>query len=276
MKRFRWMFYGAMATLVLGAAGGLIVLYSGIYNVAASSEHTRVVYWLLEQGMRASVRRHASSVVAPPSDAASLLKGAHCFDANCVQCHGGPGQSPAAIGKGMLPNASSLVQTGRDWPIEHIYWVTRHGIRMAGMPAWEFRFDDATLWAIASFVDQELPRMDVAAYRERVQAASGERCDPPRDVMPPDADRGLLTLRNYGCHGCHQIPGITGPDVQVGPSLQGFARRPLIAGIVPNTEENLVRWLREPQVVRPRTLMPDLGVTEQHARDMHAYLASLD
>jgi cytochrome c1 len=62
----------------------------------------------------------------------------------------------------------------------------------------------------------------------------------------------------------------------VGPSLKDFPKRPLIAGALPNTPDNLVRWLRGPQLVRPRTLMPDMGVTEQHARDIHAYLATLD
>jgi cytochrome c len=37
----------------------------------------------------------------------------------------------------------------------------------------------------------------------------------------------------------------------------------------------MLRWIRDPQSVNPRTVMPNLGVTEQHARDMAAYLYSL-
>lgn len=275
-KRARWMMYGMLATLAAAMAGGLGFMYSGLYSVAATSQHTPMVHWALEQGMRASVRRHAAGIEAPAFDAAMLRKGAYCFDVNCVQCHGGPGRAPQPFSMGLLPNAKSLVQTGRDWPPQYIYWVTRHGIRMAGMPAWELRLDDRDLWAIAGFVRHELPALTVEQYRERVAGVDAERCDAPLATAPPDAARGQLAMRQYGCHGCHIVPGITGSEVHVGPPLRGFARRPLIAGAVPNTPENLIQWLRDPQSLRPRTLMPRLGVTEQHARDIQSYLATLD
>lgn len=277
MKRIRWLVTGALLAVAMALLAGLAFVYSGYYNVAASAEHTRVVYWVLEQGMRASVRRHARDLQAPRDiDAALLRKGALCFATHCTQCHGAPGRAPDDLGKGLLPIASSLVQTGRDWPIEEIFWVAKSGIRMAGMPAWEYRLGEQELWGIAAFIDRELPKLDVAQYRQRVAGAASERCEPPRQSAPPDARRGLTTIRQYGCHGCHVIPGITGPDIQVGPSLHGFARRPLIAGVIPNNAENLVQWLRAPTSLRPHTLMPDLAVTEQHARDMQAYLATLD
>jgi mono/diheme cytochrome c family protein len=270
------MLYGAMLTAGLAVIAGLIVMYSGWYSVAASSEHTRLVYWALEQGMRASVRHHAARVRAPDlQEEAALRQGAHCFQMHCVQCHGGPGIAPSDLGKSLLPIPNSLTQTARDWPIEHIYWVTRNGIRMAGMPAWEFRLADEDLWAIAAFVDRELPRLTVDQYRRRIENSAGESCRRPTQRAPPDAQRGLLTLRQYACHGCHIIPGITGPRVHVGPTLEKFARRPLIAGVLPNTPDNLIRWLREPQAMRPRSLMPDMEVTEQHAQDMAAYLGTL-
>jgi cytochrome c1 len=85
-----------------------------------------------------------------------------------------------------------------------------------------------------------------------------------------------MTMRQYGCHGCHKIPGIRGPDIYVGPPLEGFGNRKIIAGVLPHTRENLIRWLRDPLEVSPRTQMPDLDVTEQHAADMAAYLESLE
>lgn len=276
VKRIRWMIYGMLAMAGCTAAGGLALMYSGLYSVAATSQHTAPVYWVLETGMQASVRRHAADVQVPAvfSDA-QLGKGAHCFHAHCAQCHGAPGHAPSGIAMGMLPVASSLVQTGRDWPVQQIYWVARHGIRMAGMPAWEFRLADEELWAIAAFVQRELPYLSVEQYRVRIASAAAARCEAPSQRQSPDAERGRRALRQYGCQGCHIIPGITGPAVHVGPSLLGFASRPLVAGALPNTPENVVRWLREPQALRPRTLMPDMGITEQHAWDMHAYLVTL-
>jgi cytochrome c1 len=62
----------------------------------------------------------------------------------------------------------------------------------------------------------------------------------------------------------------------VGPPLKGVASRVIIGGVLPNSPENMVLWLRHPQKVAPLTAMPDLGVTEQDARDIAAYLATLE
>jgi mono/diheme cytochrome c family protein len=275
--RIRWMIAGAMIAGLLAAAGGLAIMHSGIYNVAASSQHTRLVHWMLEQGMHASVRNRAASTEAPASfDAATLRRGAQCFHVNCVQCHGGPGQAPAEFAGGFLPTATSLVHTAHRLPVEQVYWITRNGIRLTAMPAWEYRLDDSELWAVAAFVDRELPQLTAQQYRERIAEAGTAPCARPATRSPPDAARGLVTMRQYGCQGCHVIPGITGAEVHVGPSLRHFAGRPLLAGALPNTPDNVVRWLLDPQALRPRTLMPDLHVTEQHALDMQAYLATLE
>ena len=45
----------------------------------------------------------------------------------------------------------------------------------------------------------------------------------------------------------------------VGPPLIYFSRRTMIAGELPNTQENLVRWVEHPRQVEPKTAMPDLG-----------------
>ena len=54
-----------------------------------------------------------------------------------------------------------------------------------------------------------------------------------------------------------------------------MAMRAFIAGVSPNTSHNMVRLLREPQRIVPHTAMPALGVTEQDARDIAAYLETL-
>jgi cytochrome c1 len=53
-----------------------------------------------------------------------------------------------------------------------------------------------------------------------------------------------------------------------------MAKRPVIAGSLPNNQANLVRWIRNPQAIDPETAMPMLGVTERDALDMSAYLLS--
>jgi cytochrome c1 len=49
----------------------------------------------------------------------------------------------------------------------------------------------------------------------------------------------------------------------------------MIAGQLPNSPSNLARWIQHPRTVEPKTAMPDLGLTEDQAYDIAAYLYSL-
>ena len=87
--------------------------------------------------------------------------------------------------------------------------------------------------------------------------------------------RGAGLIAAHGCVSCHAIPGVRGPWSAVGPPLDGMARRSYVGGVLPNTPENLVRWLRDPPAIDPRTAMPDVGLTQSEAADIAAYLLTL-
>lgn len=89
------------------------------------------------------------------------------------------------------------------------------------------------------------------------------------------AERGRELIIEYGCGTCHTIPGVRGADGLVGPPLTAFGDRAYIAGALVNTPENLARWIRDPQSVEPGTVMPDLGVSDDEAASIAAYLHSL-
>ncbi len=90
-----------------------------------------------------------------------------------------------------------------------------------------------------------------------------------------DAHRGERVIVEKNCGSCHTIPGITGAHGLVGPPLLWFSRRTYIAGELPNTPENLVHWVQSPKSLEPATAMPTLGLSEQQARDVAAYLYTL-
>jgi cytochrome c1 len=93
---------------------------------------------------------------------------------------------------------------------------------------------------------------------------------------PGDPVRGNQIVLSIGCAACHTIPRIRYPRGEVGPSLDRFALRTYIAGVVPNTAENLTHWVMHPQAIEPRTAMPDLGLTQAQAEDVVAFLYTLD
>jgi putative membrane protein len=89
------------------------------------------------------------------------------------------------------------------------------------------------------------------------------------------ADRGKDVIQRYGCGSCHQIPGVPQAESLVGPSLERIASRVYIAGHLVNEPDTMIAWIRNPQHLRSPTAMPTLGVTEQEARDIAAYLYTL-
>lgn len=88
-------------------------------------------------------------------------------------------------------------------------------------------------------------------------------------------EHGKQVIQAYGCGACHIIPGVRDARGLVGPPLNFYAERTIIAGELPNTPENLVLWLRNPPAVEPKTAMPNLGLSESQAWDVTAYLYTL-
>lgn len=284
-----------LATGVLALAAAAAVVRLGLYDVSATGPHLAPVYRLLETAMHHSVKRRSADIRAPALEGPGRLAlGAACYQAHCEQCHGAPGVAQGALGQGMQPLPGPLIDAARRWQPREVYWITRHGIKMSGMPAWELRLSEDELWAVAAFVDQ-LASLSPAAYARAVAGSGAAACRSTAADCPPGDDcstataAGLepaqprprheparLALRQYACIACHEVPGVVGPQTQVGPPLAHFARRERLPGGLPNTHDNLVRWIREPAGMRPATAMPDMGVTEAHARLMADYLLKLE
>ncbi|SDH41373.1 c-type cytochrome [Variovorax sp. OV700] len=267
-----------------GAAAGALVVYGGLYNVAATEQHTQPVHSLLETAMHQSVKLRARNIETPRLDDEQLvLRGAACFRDKCVQCHGAPGVAQGDIGKSMQPLPGPLVDARHHWKPRELYWITRHGIKMSGMPAWEFRMSDEELWSVVAFLAR-LPDLTPQQYAQatRVEptgaAGAPAACGAAPGAAPVhagDVRRGAQALFQYACNACHTIPGVTSSSPNVGPPLAGIGGRSLIAGKLANTPDNMVRWLRHTHEVDRLTAMPEMGVTEQDARDIAAYLATL-
>lgn len=104
----------------------------------------------------------------------------------------------------------------------------------------------------------------------------GGRYTASEQIVPGGSpERGAQVIERFDCGSCHVIPGISGAGGLVGPPLLWFSRRTFIAGELPNTPANLIRWVRNPPSVEPGTAMPVLGLDEQQARDVAAYLYTL-
>lgn len=91
-----------------------------------------------------------------------------------------------------------------------------------------------------------------------------------------NAPRGLASMKRYGCGSCHNAEGLPRLAPGIAPPLESLTSRAYIAGVLENKPENLVRWIVNPPAIDPLTAMPVVGVTEFDARDIAAYLYSLE
>lgn len=283
--RLRTLAIAVLLMLGLGGAAAGLLVYFGVYDISASDQHTAPVYRVLDYAMRRSViARTRGSAVPDLGDALRVRRGAGHYREHCVQCHGAPGVAPGALALGMTPAPANLVGTARTWKPAELFWVVKHGVKMSGMPAWQYRMTDEEIWDTIAFVaaTASMTPRDYAAMtrdappqgRQRERGAGdGAMASAARRGNP---EAGRRAAHHYLCATCHVIPGIVGANRHVGPPLAGMGKRHFIGGIVPNTPDNMVRWLQNPQQFDPLSAMPALGLSEPDARDIAAYLATLD
>jgi mono/diheme cytochrome c family protein len=262
-----------LVLLLLVALGGAAFVRSGLYDISATDQHLAPTYWLLDTAMKYSVRRRGAKIEVPDlKDEAMIARGASLYRASCESCHGAPGVAPEPFALGMTPTPVPLVHTARHWPPEDVFWVVKEGIKMTGMPAWKYRMRDEDIWDVVAFLPA-MANMTPSQYKdmksppyERRQLSANEK---------PSAERGRKAIEQYACVTCHAIPGVVGPNFPVGPPLAGVGSRVMLGGVLPNSPENLARWIRTPQAFAPLSAMPNLGVSEADARDIAAFLATL-
>lgn len=163
--------------VIIVAVAGLIIMFSGIYDVAATKHHSAPVAWALDQAMTASVDHHASSVkVIEQNDRADTLAGFVRFDNLCVPCHGAPGIERSDAGKGLYPRGPDLVEAESTWTDAQLFWIIKHGIKDTGMPAFSLTHSDVQIWSIVAFL-RYLPEVTPQDYKIMQDSLGGLRTE---------------------------------------------------------------------------------------------------
>ena len=220
-----------VATLVVSLliAGGVAagIIYSGAYNVAATSEHWPITHWALQKTVHRSVEKQAARIEAPElGSGEQLLAGAANFDAMCSDCHASPGGQQSVAARGMYPRPPELTHAAKEKSPSEIFWVIKHGIKASGMPEWGSSHSDADIWAMTAFVEK-LPGMSAADYHQmlaRAEAngvghhASGGEHDHGGGNATREVDATTGSSKNHndahsaGSNDKHHDEGTKGPE----------------------------------------------------------------
>jgi mono/diheme cytochrome c family protein len=159
---------GLIVVLVVLVGGGLAFVYSGIYDVAAAKPHTGIMHWMLSTVSDRSIERHSGGIQAPDLTGPDRIReGMEHYHAMCEICHGGPGLERTETARGLNPHAPNLAESAKEMSPAELFWVTKNGIKMTGMPAFGVTHSDDKIWSIVAFLET-LPGMSGADYRSRV------------------------------------------------------------------------------------------------------------
>ena len=273
------------ACAAVEAIGGLLFLASGMYNIAADQPHFALAHWILETGKTRSVEFRGGGEKAPNlADPALVKKGLVLYRTNCQPCHGAPGVAEEQIGRGINPKPPPLAVAVNNWTDSQLFWITSHGLKMSGMPAFDARLSETDLWAIVASL-RRMAFLSPAEYAE-LAAAAGSNSDNrtlrwvehgdygfTQLKSRGDPARGRALLLQYGCTSCHAIAGLGWG--KVGPPLTRLAEQQYIAGVLVNLPANMIAWIMNPTQLKPQTVMPNLNVSSEQAAHMTAYLYTL-
>jgi len=167
-RSFRWLVW-VIGILLLLVIIFFAAVYSGLYNVAATYPDPAPMHWLFDTTMEHSVKRHARGIATPElTEGAKIRQGFGLYRRRCAGCHGAPGQPIGEIARAMNPAAPELADEAEEWQPNELFWITKNGIRMTGMPAWKDILSDDDIWAIVAFM-QKLPEMSPDEY-QRLEA----------------------------------------------------------------------------------------------------------
>ena len=127
------------------------------YDVSAMKPHPKIVNMVFHGIAERSIKRNSAGLTVPYdiNDKDIYVKGFKEYEHMCVQCHGAPGVEPSPTGKGLFPRPPKFPSEGfNEYSLKDIFWVTKNGIQMTGMPAYGPTHEDETIWAVAIFLDK--------------------------------------------------------------------------------------------------------------------------
>jgi cytochrome c oxidase subunit 2 len=166
----------------------------------------------------------------------------------------------------------------------HDFWVPRLGPKMDAVPGHPNRLwleadkPGSYLGTCSEFCGAQHAQMHflvIAQPAAEFQDWQERQLKPPARSLPEEARNGFRLFRSLTCVNCHSVYG-TQAKGQAAPDLSHFAgRQTLGAVLLPNNPENLGRWLKNPQALKPAILMPDLKLTDAQVGDLTSYLESL-
>ncbi|TWU62185.1 c-type cytochrome [Crateriforma conspicua] len=189
-----------IATVTLGIIG-VAVLVSGIVPVKASSGHWPVTAWFLDYASDRSVDFHSNGIEVPNLDVPGMITlGAGTYQTNCQFCHGQPERQQPPVAQGMTPTPPQLQDSLPEMSDQETFYIVKHGIKFAGMPAWPTQRRDDEIWPVVAFLNA-MPSMTNEEYRQRTRRRPSDPPEGSFNRAEPIGDNAFIDEHCAACHG---------------------------------------------------------------------------
>jgi len=159
---------GVVVTLAMLACSVWAVSRLGLYPIGADNPPSGLERSLAGRALNVHADRHKPDMQNPtPVTAANLTEGAKEYEEHCAFCHGGAKARVSPMQHKFNPPAPQLIDRIPHDPDNWLFWVTKHGVRMTGMPTWDGIMPDEEIWKVIAFIKHShaLPPETAAAWQ---------------------------------------------------------------------------------------------------------------
>jgi len=162
----RGFLYGIVFTIVVLLAGGFFYLKKGYMNTQADIPPGAIERKLAMGAVDASTERHAPEAKNPiAATEQNLAEGARLYLNHCAGCHGIPSNRESQFGKSFNPPVPQFFSDAPDMPENENFYITKHGIRFSGMPAWGTTLNETQIWMLVTFLSN-VDKLPPSALKE--------------------------------------------------------------------------------------------------------------
>jgi cytochrome c oxidase subunit 2 len=198
-----------------------------------------------------------------------------------------PNQGFATANELHLPVGEKLHLQIESADVIHDFWVPELSRKVDMIPGKQnhlvFEIDQAGTFegACAEYCGTQHAWMRLQVFArspEEHQAWLIAQAMPAKDPKSEPARAGLDLYSKETCSSCHTLRGVfkRSSPVGIGPDLTHLAsRQRLGAGVLRNDQDNLFKWLKDPQRIKQGCLMPNFQLSDQDAKALAAYLGGL-
>lgn len=178
---------GIIVTLVVLYAGFYLTIKQGWFPIGADNPPGKMERKYANMAMDEYVDKHMPQGENPmEANSSNLMEGAMTYEKHCALCHGGGKDRTSPMAHKFSPPVPQIIQRIPHDEDAHLFWVTKHGLRMTGMPSWDGVLSDEDMWKVIAFIkhSDKLPADVQAMWQQAAQGPATTNAVTPKTNQP--------------------------------------------------------------------------------------------